>query len=353
MPARFLGGLDLRATIGCWRRFGMGTPGSWRVSTFVLTLVVGSSVAWFIDWRVTELRLGDVLARASDQVELGLLPRVTPEDFEPPYTQAKLDALDARLDPLLDRAREPGSGVIRVDLFARDGTVLYSDLASLQSRVVSPLADPRLAAALAGSASAEVTPLTHQEDADLQSRYGTALEAYVPCMLDGRVVGAYEVYVEPGSLWPMRWTIWTSVGLGFILLYLCMAAVRRRAGRAVAPARAGEIGGSVSLPAVIRTGLVRLDPGGDAPVAGASARRASGRLAGAAGTRTSECWLSRREMEVLQLLATNRTYRDIAGELSLSEETVRSHVKSILHKLGQPDRARAVAAGVRAGIVRT
>src|SRR5919202_1629579 len=260
MPARFLGGLDLRAIIGCWRRLGMATPGLRRLSMFMLSLVVAILVAWFIDWRLTELLLGDLLARASDQVELGLLPRVTPEDFEPPYTQAKLDALDARLDPLLDRAREPGSGVIRVDLFARDGTVLYSDLASLQSRVVSPLADPRLAAALAGS---------------------------------------------------------------------------------------------VSLPAVIRTGLVRLDPGGDAPVAGASARRASGRLAGAAGTRTSECWLSRREMEVLQLLATNRTYRDIAGELSLSEETVRSHVKSILHKLGQPDRARAVAAGVRAGIVRT
>jgi DNA-binding NarL/FixJ family response regulator len=57
-------------------------------------------------------------------------------------------------------------------------------------------------------------------------------------------------------------------------------------------------------------------------------------------------------MEVLRLLATNRTYREIAGELSLSEETIRSHVKSILHKLGQHDRAQAVDAAIRAGILR-
>jgi DNA-binding CsgD family transcriptional regulator len=352
MPARFLGGLDRRATIGCWRRFGIGTPGSRRVSTFMLTLVVAGAVAWFINWRVTELMLGELLARASDQVELGLLPRVTSEDFEPPYTQAKLDALDARLDPLLDRARESGSGVIRVDLYARDGTVLYSDLGSMPGQVVSPLADQPLAAALAGSASAAVTPLTHQEDVDLEPRYGTALKAYVPCILDGRVAGVYELYTEAGSLWPMQWTIWTSVGLGFILVHLCLVALGRGSGTPTAPARAGKIVGSMGPSAVIRSGLVRLDGNGDAAGAGLSTRRAN-HSGGAAGTRTSECWLSRREMEVLQLLATDRTYRGIAGELSLSEETVRSHVKSILHKLGQPDRARAVAAGVKAGIVRT
>jgi DNA-binding CsgD family transcriptional regulator len=331
----------------------MATPGPRRLSMFMLSLVVAILVAWFIDWRLTELLLGDLLARASDQVELGLLPRITLADFEPPYTQAKLDALNARLDPLLDRAREPGSGVIRVDLYARDGTVLYSDLASMQGRLVSPLANEHLAAALAGTASAEVTALTHQEDADLEPRYGTALQAYVPCILDGRVAGVYELYTQPGSLWPMRWTIWTSVGLGFALLHLCMAALARGSGRSTAPARARGAVSSMGPPAVIRTGRVPLNPNGEISAAGVSARRANAGIVGAAGSGPSECWLSRREMEVLELLATDRTYRDIAGELSLSEETVRSHVKSILHKLGQPDRARAVAAGVRAGIVRT
>jgi DNA-binding CsgD family transcriptional regulator len=52
-----------------------------------------------------------------------------------------------------------------------------------------------------------------------------------------------------------------------------------------------------------------------------------------------------------RLLASRRTYREIATKLSVGEETVRTHVKSILHKLGQPDRRRAVDAAVRAGIL--
>jgi two-component system, NarL family, response regulator len=63
------------------------------------------------------------------------------------------------------------------------------------------------------------------------------------------------------------------------------------------------------------------------------------------------CWLTRREMGVLRLLATERSYREIAGELLLSEETVRSHVKHILRKLHERDRSHAVAAAVRIGIL--
>jgi DNA-binding CsgD family transcriptional regulator len=65
----------------------------------------------------------------------------------------------------------------------------------------------------------------------------------------------------------------------------------------------------------------------------------------------AECWLTRREVEILRLLATDRTYREIAHELFLSAETVRSHVKHILRKLQVPDRSHAVAAAVRAGIL--
>lgn len=62
--------------------------------------------------------------------------------------------------------------------------------------------------------------------------------------------------------------------------------------------------------------------------------------------------LTSREMEVLQLMATTHTYHDIAVQLVVSEETVRSHVKSVLHKLRQPDRTQAVVAAVRAGLLR-
>ena len=50
-------------------------------------------------------------------------------------------------------------------------------------------------------------------------------------------------------------------------------------------------------------------------------------------------------------MAANHTYREIAAELVLSEGTVRTHAKNILRKLQQPDRAQAVIAAMRTGLL--
>lgn len=61
--------------------------------------------------------------------------------------------------------------------------------------------------------------------------------------------------------------------------------------------------------------------------------------------------LSGREEEVLKLLATGETNRQIARRLYISEETVKSHVASILRKLEVSDRTSAAVLAVRAGLV--
>lgn len=61
--------------------------------------------------------------------------------------------------------------------------------------------------------------------------------------------------------------------------------------------------------------------------------------------------LTAREMEVLNCMATSATYREIASELYISEETVRSHAKSILRKLNQSNREAAVNEAIRLGIL--
>jgi ATP/maltotriose-dependent transcriptional regulator MalT len=53
--------------------------------------------------------------------------------------------------------------------------------------------------------------------------------------------------------------------------------------------------------------------------------------------------LSRREIQVLRLVATGMTNRMIAAELSLSEKTIERHVSNILTKLDVPSRAAATA----------
>jgi DNA-binding NarL/FixJ family response regulator len=62
--------------------------------------------------------------------------------------------------------------------------------------------------------------------------------------------------------------------------------------------------------------------------------------------------LTPREMEILEYMATPNTYRQIAALLSIGEETVRSHAKSILEKLKQPNRAQAVLAAMKMGLIR-
>ena len=56
-------------------------------------------------------------------------------------------------------------------------------------------------------------------------------------------------------------------------------------------------------------------------------------------------------MDVLQLMATPATYIQIGEQLSISEETVRTHAKNILTKLNQPNRTQAVIAGLRAHLI--
>ncbi|HEX6035551.1 MAG TPA: response regulator transcription factor [Anaerolineales bacterium] len=65
--------------------------------------------------------------------------------------------------------------------------------------------------------------------------------------------------------------------------------------------------------------------------------------------RASSVALTPRELEVLEWMATPNTYKQIALQLSVSEETVRSHAKNILEKLKQPNRAQAVLTGMRLG----
>lgn len=57
--------------------------------------------------------------------------------------------------------------------------------------------------------------------------------------------------------------------------------------------------------------------------------------------------LSRREQEVLRLVALDRTDREIARELGIRERTVRAHVSRILLKLAVASRVGAAVAFVR------
>ncbi|MFB9905135.1 response regulator transcription factor [Allokutzneria oryzae] len=61
--------------------------------------------------------------------------------------------------------------------------------------------------------------------------------------------------------------------------------------------------------------------------------------------------LSRREQEVLGLIAEGMTAKGIGNRLGVSEETVKTHIRRILRKLEARDRAHAVARAFHAGVL--
>jgi DNA-binding NarL/FixJ family response regulator len=61
--------------------------------------------------------------------------------------------------------------------------------------------------------------------------------------------------------------------------------------------------------------------------------------------------LTTREIEVLALIASGKSNKLIADKLSITEETAKAHVRSILSKLDAKDRTHAVSLGLKRGII--
>jgi DNA-binding NarL/FixJ family response regulator len=61
--------------------------------------------------------------------------------------------------------------------------------------------------------------------------------------------------------------------------------------------------------------------------------------------------LTAREVEVLRLIAVGNANKLVADQLSITEETVKAHVKNILSKLNANDRTHAVTIGLKRGII--
>jgi two-component system, NarL family, response regulator YdfI len=90
-----------------------------------------------------------------------------------------------------------------------------------------------------------------------------------------------------------------------------------------------------------------LAPAADARVAGAGAAAAASRE----GTGATSPALTRRELEVLGLLAEGFGNKAIAARLAVTERTVKFHVGAILDKLGVASRTEAVTVGLRRGLI--
>jgi DNA-binding NarL/FixJ family response regulator len=61
--------------------------------------------------------------------------------------------------------------------------------------------------------------------------------------------------------------------------------------------------------------------------------------------------LSERELEVLRLVAAGRANHDVAESLSVSDNTIKYHLKNIMQKLNVSNRAEAVKIATQMGLI--
>jgi DNA-binding NarL/FixJ family response regulator len=83
----------------------------------------------------------------------------------------------------------------------------------------------------------------------------------------------------------------------------------------------------------------------------AGRKRLSAEVAAEIAEHATDDVLTLREIDVLRLIAQGNANKEIAGKFSLTEETVKGHVKNILSKLGVNDRTHAVTIGLKRGII--
>jgi LuxR family transcriptional regulator of spore coat protein len=74
-----------------------------------------------------------------------------------------------------------------------------------------------------------------------------------------------------------------------------------------------------------------------------------GRVAQKLHNQKGKSLLTNREREVFELLVQDKTTKDIAGLLFISEKTVRNHISNVMQKLAVKGRSQAVVELVRLG----
>jgi two-component system NarL family response regulator len=91
------------------------------------------------------------------------------------------------------------------------------------------------------------------------------------------------------------------------------------------------------------TEAIRAVHAGKSRIPSIVAERLAGRMGGPS--------LTARELEVLRRIVSGRSNKEIAGDLFISEATVKTHINSILSKLGVNDRTQAATTALQRGIV--
>ena len=181
-------------------------------------------------------------------------------------------------------------------------------------------------------------------DRRLAKLMGWSSYAAAPLVVGPHVIGV--LHADRGRETPLDvldrdvlWEFSTALAQAYESASLRPDAAQRARADAVIPGLAGR---------PLRRADGRADPAGDRPAAAARRRwRRSSCRVGRDDRAVFEGLLTRRELDVLRLLADGKSNKAIAEALVISDGTVKFHVNSLLRKLRVANRAEAVSRYLR------
>ena len=199
------------------------------VSSFI-TLLIATGLAWRLEYALERDALSAVAENTANQARNILNKNLTAADLETALGGQRYEQIDTLIHNTL-----LSSDIVRMKIWNRDGMLVYSDERNIMGQTF-PM-DDELQEALDGEVGMDISDLEAEENIAERGQYRQLFEIYVPLQPadSDTILGAYEVYYDLSKLQPrllhIRYTVWSVVGIAFVILYGSLFLIVRNASR--------------------------------------------------------------------------------------------------------------------------
>ena len=198
--------------------------------SFLVTFLIALGLAWQLESVLERDALSGVAQNTADQATTILNKNLTAADLKTAFRGERYDEIDALIHNTLINA-----DIVRIKIWNRDGLLIYSDDKAIIGKTF-PI-DAELQEAFRGEIATDISNLQAEENIAERGQYSKLFEIYVPLQpADSQeTLGVYEVYYDLSKLQPrlarIRYTVWSGVGLAFLILYGTLFLIIRNASR--------------------------------------------------------------------------------------------------------------------------
>jgi HD-GYP domain-containing protein (c-di-GMP phosphodiesterase class II) len=209
---------------------GMSLLTRFTLVSLFITLLIAGGLAWRLEVALERDTLSAVAEDTAHQAANTLNRNLTAADLETALSGERYEQVDTLVHSTLLSA-----DIVRIKIWNRDGLLVYSDDRNIVGEVF-PIEED-LQEALGGEIVSEVTDLQGEENVGERGQYSELFEIYVPLdPADSQdILGAFEAYYDLSVLEPrlrrIRYTVWSGVGLAFLILYGTLFLIVRNASR--------------------------------------------------------------------------------------------------------------------------